>query len=100
VDVMSLTEAQREGTRRELRHNLELCELAPAAIAVELAFTGERLAATLEVTPEADPVDVWMLRDFLEDAVRRAGGRPEHYTVLTETSRADAERWFGLPRRP
>ena len=96
---MTLNAEQREGTRGELGHNLGLSELTPESIAAELGFTPERLASTLEVSESSDPVDVWMLRDFLEDAVRRAGGRPVRYTVLTETSRADAQRWFGLPSR-
>lgn len=97
---MGVDDEQRDGTRHELRRNLDLCELTTAAVAVELGFTVERLAAALEVAPDSDPVDVWMLRDFLENAVRSAGGTPEHYSVLTETSRADAQRWFGLPVRP
>jgi hypothetical protein len=97
---MSLDDGQREGTRRELRRNLELCGLTAAAIGDELGFSPERLATTLEVEADSDPADVWMLRDLLESAVRRAGRTPERYSVLTETARADAQRWFGLPVRP
>jgi hypothetical protein len=97
---MTLNDEQREGTRRELRRNLELCELTTGAIAVELGFTAERLETTLDVDPDSDPVDVWMLRDVLERAVRSVGGTPERYSVPTESSRADAQRWFGLPARP
>jgi hypothetical protein len=97
---MSLNPEQREGTRRELRSNLELCGLAPGSIAAELGFSDSRLEATLDVEPDSDPVDVWILRDFLENAVRAVGGTPERYSVLTEPARADAQRWFGLPVRP
>lgn len=97
---MSLNSEQREGTRNELRHNLELCELTVETIAVELGFTESRLEATFDVGEDSDPVDVWMLRDFLEKTVREGGGTPERYSVLTETARSDAQRWFGLPVRP
>ena len=97
---MSLNAEQRDGTRRELRRNLELSGLTTDAVAVELGFSDERLDATLEVAPDSDPADVWMLRDVLEQAVRRAGGTPERYSVLTDTARVDAQRWFGLPIRP
>jgi hypothetical protein len=70
------------------------------AIAGELGFTVERLVVTLDVTDDSDPADVWLLRDFLEHAVRSAGGTPERYAVLTDSARADAQRWFGLPIRP
>jgi hypothetical protein len=97
---MSLNDEQREGTRRELLRNLELCGLATDALASELGFSPARLKVTLNVEPDSDPVDVWMLRDVLENAVRAAGGTPERHSVLTETARADAQRWFGLPVRP
>ena len=97
---MSLNSEQREGTRRELRANLESCGLTPAAVAEELGFMPDRLEVTLAVEADSDPADVWMLRDFLESAVRSAGGTPERYSVLTETARSDAQRWFGLPVRP
>jgi hypothetical protein len=97
---MSLNDEQREGIRRELRRNLELGAVTMGAIAEELGFSVERLVITLDVTEKSDPTDVWMLRDFLEQAARSADAMPEHYGVLTESARADAQRWFGLPIRP
>ena len=97
---MSLNSEQRQGTRRELRGNLESCGLTRAAVAEQLGFTPDRLEVALDVAEDSDPADVWMLRDFLESAVRAAGGTPERYSVLTETARSDAQRWFGLPVRP
>jgi hypothetical protein len=97
---MSSNGELREGVRRELGRNLELCKVTPAAIALELGFTEARLAAALEASTDSDPADVWILRDFLEKAVREGGGTPERYSVQTETARADAQRWFGLPVRP
>ena len=97
---MSLNSEQREGTRNELRANLESCGLTPGAVAEELGFTPERLEVALAVGADSNPADVWMLRDFLESAVRSVGGTPARYSVLTETARSDAQRWFGLPVRP
>lgn len=99
VSLMTLDEDQKEGTRRELRRNLELAGSTLDALAVELAWSRSRLENTLTISPEADPVDVWILRDALEVAVRSRGEVPERYTVLTEGVRAQAERWFGLSRR-
>ena len=44
---MTLNEEQREGTRRELRRNLELSDLTVASIAVELGFSEARVETSL-----------------------------------------------------
>ena len=43
---------------------------------------------------------VWLLRDYLEQRVRAAGGTPAPYTVLTEQARPLADHWFGLQAPP
>ena len=45
-------------------------------------------------------MDVWLLRDYVEQAVRDAGRRPVAYTVLTERSRLRARMWFRLQKAP
>lgn len=42
----------------------------------DLAFMPVRLRQTLDVDPVSDPVDVWQLRDHLQQAVLDAGVRP------------------------
>jgi hypothetical protein len=96
---MSLNADQREGTRAELQRNLELSELTVEAIAVEMGISSSRVTAALQVSKDGDPGDVWLLRDLLERTVRANGGTPERYSVLTESERGNAERWFGLSRR-
>ncbi|GAA2096656.1 DUF2316 family protein [Kitasatospora saccharophila] len=96
---MSLNDEERARTAAELRANLELTGLDADRAGAELGFDGGRLAQVLAVAG-ADPADVWLLRDHLEDLVRAAGREPVPYTVLTEEARAAAERWFPLRRAP
>lgn len=54
----------------------------------------------LGVTEGAGPAEVWQLRDYLDQAVRDAGGRPVPFTVLTDRARHLARVWFTLPQAP
>ncbi|MFE1319783.1 DUF2316 family protein [Kitasatospora phosalacinea] len=96
---MSLNAEERARTAAELRANLELAGVGADRVGVELGFVDGQLAEALGVTG-ADPADVWLLRDHLEDLVRAAGREPVPYTVLTEEARAAAERWFPLRKAP
>ncbi|WSI67626.1 DUF2316 family protein [Streptomyces sp. NBC_01336] len=59
-----------------------------------------RLRQTLDVDPVSDPVDVWQLRDHLQQAVLDAGGTPVPYSVLSDRSRLRARPWFRLRSAP
>ncbi|QKW23239.1 DUF2316 family protein [Kitasatospora sp. NA04385] len=96
---MSLNAEERARTAAELRANLELTGVDAERAGAELGFGGGQLAQVLGVAG-ADPEDVWLLRDHLEDLVRAAGREPVPYTVLTEEARAAAERWFPLRKAP
>jgi hypothetical protein len=96
---MTLDAAARRRTSDELRSNLALSGLTPQQAAAVLRFTAPQLRAALDVDA-ADPVDVWQLRDHLEQAARDAGHRPTAYTVLTERSRLLARAWFRLREAP
>ncbi len=91
-----LTDAERRRTSTELRTNVALSGRTPQQIGTDLGFTPEHLRATLDVDDGANPVDVWHLRDHLERAAQRAGAEPVTYTVLTESARGVAQRWFTL----
>ena len=96
---MSLTEAERKRTSNELRLNLERSGLTRAQASADLGLSTDDFERILSVRG-ADPSDVWLLRDYLEQAVRDAGGQPAPYTVLTESGRAAAAGWFGLRTAP
>jgi len=95
---MSLTQEQKFRTRQELWANRQSCPLDDHVLCEALGWTPQQLADTLDVNAGSTPAEVWLLRDFLEQAVSDLGGTPVPFTVLTEDTRADSERWFG-PRR-
>jgi hypothetical protein len=97
---MSLNNREQRRTSAELRQNLELSHLTEAEVAADLEFAPARLESTLEVDFASDPVDVWLLRDYLEQAVLDSGRTPIAFTVLTESSRASARGWFRLRHAP
>ncbi len=97
---MSLDDGERRRTGEELRRNRELSGLTEAEIAADLGLAPEEVRGILAMTGVADPADVWLLRDYLEQAVRDAGKEPLPFTVLTERDRPRAERWFGLRAAP
>lgn len=92
---MSLNRRQTATTREELRINRQLSGLSADAIASALGLTPERVQSSLDVSGAA-PQDVWLVRDFVELTIRRAGDTPHPYTSLMESARAAAEGWFPL----
>jgi len=97
---MTLNDAESRRTSGELTTNLGLSGLTTSEVAGDLCFTLERLQSALAVADGADPVDVWELRDYLEQAARDAGRQPAGYTVLTDRSRHLARTWFRLRKAP
>jgi len=99
---MSLSNAERLATSRELQENLVLSGRTTSQVAADLGYVLSRLAATLTLSAGNDPADMWQLRDYLQQAVRDIGVEPAPFTVLTEQSRSAAQLWFRLrpaPRR-
>lgn len=90
---MSLDRHQRAATRRELAANLTLSGRTPEQVCADLGFLPHQLEGALGVK---DPVDTWLLRDYLQQVIREAGGTPAPYSVLTDRARAAAEVWFDL----
>lgn len=97
---MSLNDDERKQTSAELKQNAERSSLPARVIQKALGFSEARLEAALHVSPSCDPVDVWVLRDFLDEAVVHTGAQPASYSVLTDEARADAQRWFDLREAP
>jgi hypothetical protein len=92
---MALNKRERAATSDELRANLELSGLSENDLQLRLGFTDDQLESALKVTG-ADPIDVWLVRDYLERAVVERGAKPLPYTVLTPAARASDEKWFAL----
>ena len=97
---MSLNQAELMRTRTELAANFDLTGLSHEQVAADLGYDTARLRAALEPDGSGDPVDVWQLRDYLDQAVRDAGRTPVPFTVLTERSRLRARMWFHLRKAP
>jgi hypothetical protein len=93
---MSLNASQRRLTSTELRANLELAGGTVDELADRAGRTRGAVTDALDVTPGADPVLVWELRDLLETAVEAKGLTPVPYTSLTEGARRSAAGWFGI----
>lgn len=97
---MSLNLMQIRRTRAELQENLHRSGLTPDAIRADLGFSADRLDRALRLRRGTTMSDVWLLRDYLEQAVTDAGAKPVRYTVLTEESRGKARQWFDLLPAP
>lgn len=95
---MSLTTAQRQRTADELRENLRRSGLTVEALAESL---GEPVAVVEDaLDSRGNPALTWQLRDLLYAAAFSNGSRPVAYTVLTDSRRVEAHRWFGVPVEP
>ena len=92
---MSLNNRERAATSGELRANLALSGLSESDLQRTLGLDDDRLEAAFEVSG-ADPIDVWLVRDYLERVVSERGGKPVPFTVLSASARVAAEKWFAL----
>ena len=92
---VSLNHSERCDTRAELEENLTLSGLATDDVAHALGWPADRVHTALQVAG-APPRDVWLVRDFLDRAVRAAGRTPRGWSSLTEQMRSAADTWFGL----
>lgn len=92
---MSLNKREQAATSEELGVNLELSGLGVEGLQRDLGMDEERIEAALAVAG-ADPIDVWLVRDYLERLVVTRGATPRAYSVLTEAARLSALKWFAL----
>lgn len=97
---MTLKPAERQATSEQLAANLELSGLSREQVCEDLGFSDDELDAALELRELVDPVDVWVLRDYLELGARQAGAEPVEFTVLTEEARTEAYKWYVLRDAP
>lgn len=96
---MSLSHAEQQRTAAELRLALERSGLGLDEVGADLGFDGPRLWGGLNVAG-ADPVDVWQLRDYLQQALDDQGLEPVRFSLLTESPRVAARQWFRLRSAP
>ncbi|SNT00422.1 hypothetical protein SAMN05421642_10835 [Rhodococcoides kyotonense] len=92
---MSLTKRERAATSNELHANLVRSGLSQSELAAKLEIVEQRVNAVLALDG-ARPEDVWLVRDYLDRAIRSAGLTPQPYSKLTEAMRAAAKSWFPL----
>ncbi|GAA1361952.1 hypothetical protein GCM10009596_20850 [Arthrobacter rhombi] len=97
---MTLKPAERQATSEQLAANFERSGLSREQVCEDLEFSDNELDASLELRDMVDPVDVWVLRDYLELAVRQADAEPVEFTVLTEEARTEAYKWYILRDAP
>ncbi|MFB7873756.1 DUF2316 family protein [Nocardia sp. NPDC056064] len=96
---MSLTRAEQARTSAELKANLRLAEVTAEQVRADLGFSEDQLDRTLNCD-DAQPQDVWLLRDHLHNLVLARRVDPVPYSVLTERARVAAARWFPLRTPP
>ncbi|WP_062520153.1 DUF2316 family protein [Demequina silvatica] len=97
---MSLNRTEVARTGVELTANLERAGITREQVLEDLQFSERRLKETLRVGPASDPADVWLLRDYLDRAIRERGDVPQAWTVLTDQARQRATHWFALREAP
>ena len=78
---MSLSKKQEDDTRRELRENLARSGVDIAQAAADLGTTREYLERVMRLD-ERRLEDAWILRNYLIEKVREAGGTPTPFTAL------------------
>ncbi len=79
---MSLTEKQLLIASKELNLHLELLGYDEDKIMSDLKFTKEQLHNTLELNRNSQPVDVWILKDYLEEKLVLEGKVPKPSVVF------------------
>ena len=94
---MSLNPEQRRTTADEFTENLSRAGLTLEQAQARSSLSEQRFSAAISVSPDAHPVDVWAVRDLLEDLVEEAGGTSVEHSVLNDKARSAAQVWFGIP---
>lgn len=94
---MSLNAVSRRRTAHEFEANLAASGITRSELRERTGLDERRFDAAFAVrVGVADPVDVWLVRDALERAVRDAHAPLTEFSVLTEQMRAAAAGWFGV----
>lgn len=78
---MSLSEIQKENTRKELRENFEKSGLSIAQIAADLETTADYIERLFALEPKRLE-DTWILRNYLISCVTAQGKQPTAFSKL------------------
>lgn len=97
---MSLNAAEMIRTSQELKANFELSGLTIEQASADLEMTSQELDDTLNVASASRPEKVWLVRDYLKQAIEDQGLKPLEYSVLTDGARRMAKMWFPLRKAP
>ncbi|CVI68419.1 hypothetical protein NDGK_01207 [Clostridiales bacterium CHKCI001] len=79
---MSLSVEKKITTSRELRRNYKILGMDPQLIQNDLGFTEQMLLDTLNVTSSTTGVNIWKLRDYMNDKIKEQGKKPAPYSIL------------------
>lgn len=97
---MSLSSVERDQIAREFEQNLQESGLTLDELRQQSGLDEDRfMRAFLMSERGSDPVDVWLIRDLLETAVKHNGGTFTPITKLTEENRRRAAGWFSIKDR-
>ena len=80
-----LSEQQEEDTRRQLKESLDLAGVDIQTIADDLGTTAEYIERLFRLEP-IRLEDTWILRNYLEDKVEKAGKEPVKFTSLRKNA--------------
>lgn len=87
---MSLSIMQKKATAKELQENYKILGYSIGKILHDLCFTEEQFQRTLRVK-NANPSDVWKLRDYLLDKLKAEEKTAYPFSALADPS---ANKWF------
>ncbi len=79
---MSLNILERKQTSAELYENYRISGLTREIIQADLHFSETQLENTFAVGSIENPVDVWKLRDYMEETILEQGKKPYPYSKL------------------
>ncbi|BDZ41902.1 hypothetical protein GCM10025865_12010 [Paraoerskovia sediminicola] len=97
---MSLNTLEMQQTSQELRANLGISGLTVPDLATELDMEPTTVESVLAMDGSADPADVWLVRDHMQNTILMRRRTPFPYTRLTDEMRTVAKSWFSLHEAP
>ncbi len=91
-----LTAKEKEITRRELRENFDSLGYKEEKVMEDLDFSRDQLEDAINLCKArvATPVDVWKLRDYLQENIEREGKKYYGFTVLKTCQ----NRWYSYKK--
>ncbi len=92
---MSINGTERRATSEELTALRGLLPLPDECLARRLGYEVDHLQAILEMRQGVAPREVWRVRDFLLAVAAAHDVQPPAFSVLAQSRRRQAQRWFG-----